>query len=38
MKPSCVNRCWLVDSRWDADGLIPVELNAECVSDEKSGL
>lgn len=38
MNPSCVNRCWLVDRRWDAVGLMPVELNAECVRLEKSGL
>lgn len=38
LNPSCVNRCWLVDRRWDAVGLIPVELNAECVNVEKSGL
>lgn len=38
LKPSWVNRCWLVERRWDAEGLIPVELKAECVSVEKSGL
>lgn len=38
LKPSCVNRCWLVDRRWDAVGLMPVELKAECVRLEKSGL
>jgi hypothetical protein len=38
LNPSCVNRCWLVDRRCDAVGLIPVELNAECVKVEKSGL
>lgn len=38
LNPSCVNRCWLVDRRWDAVGLMPVELKAECVRLEKSGL
>ncbi|KAG7256505.1 hypothetical protein CRUP_029339 [Coryphaenoides rupestris] len=30
--------CWPLDSRWDAEEPMPVELNAEWVSVEKSGL